>query len=309
MESVLMIAGPTASGKSALAMALAQRTGAHIVSADALQVYQGMDIGTAKPTVQEQQAVPHHMIDVVGPDQPYTVALYREAAMEIIQSLLAKHIPVIVVGGTGLYLRSLRYPMDFGVAGQDEAFREQCRIFTQAHGVVALHQRLAQVDEVAAARLHPNDVKRVVRALEVHHVTGKPFSSFETDYRSQPSPFPITPCALKVDRPVLYQRINRRVEIMMKQGLLAEVSALYKQYPGADTALQALGYKELIAHLKGECTLPQAVDAIQQGTRNFAKRQMTLFLRDPWEWVDVTHGLDSAEQNIYQNWNMHGKPR
>lgn len=309
MGGVLMVAGPTASGKSALALALAKRTGAHIVSADALQVYKGMDIGTAKPTSDEQRAVPHHMIDVVAPDQPYTVALYRRQAMEVIHRLIDQQVPVIVVGGTGLYLRSLRYPMDFGTAGQDEAFREQCKIFVQAHGVQALHQRLAEVDEKAANRLHPNDVKRVIRALEVHHLTGKPFSSFETDYQKQESPFPITSYALQMERPLLYKRIDERVDSMMRRGLLDEVSALHARYPGADTALQALGYKELIAHLQGRCALAQAVENIKQGTRNFAKRQMTLFRRDPWQWVDVTHGWQDVQQNIYQNWIIHGKAR
>lgn len=310
MASVLMLAGPTASGKSTLAMALAQRTGAQIVSADALQVYRGMDIGTAKPTLQQQQTVVHHMIDVASPDQPYTVALYRQQALPIIQSLLEQGIPVIVVGGTGLYLRSLRYPMAFGKSGKDEQYREQCHTFLQAHGVDALHQQLEKIDPPTAQRLHPNDTKRVIRALEVHHLTGKPFSSFQTDYQNQKPPFALKAVALQMERPLLYQRINQRVDDMMQAGLLHEVSDLYQRYPGASTALQALGYKELISYLKAECTLLEAIDAIKQGTRNFAKRQMTLFRRDPWQWIDVSHGWQDALHNIEQSWiNNHGKSR
>lgn len=303
MHSVLIIAGPTACGKSALAMRLAKRMGAHIVSADASQVYQGMEIGTAKPTPEEQREVVHHMIDVVSPDQPYTVALYREAALECIQRLQEQNIPVIVVGGTGLYLRSLLYPMQFTQAGQDEGFRAECSSYLEMHGVQALHDRLAAVDPAAAGKLHPNDVKRVIRALEVHHLTGKPFSSFETDFRAQPPPFPVSCFALNMQRELLYTRINQRVDIMMEQGLLEEVRSLYFRYPGADTALSALGYKELVAYIRGEATLEDAVDAIKRGTRNFAKRQLTLFRGDPcYLWLDVTDGLDGAEATILQQW-------
>lgn len=279
---VIAIVGPTASGKTAAALAVAQRYNGEIVSADSMQIYRGMDIGTAKATPQERALVPHHMLDVAEPDQPYTTAQYAQGAGAAIADILARGKLPILCGGTGLYLEAALYEMEMGVA-PDPAFRQRM----EALGNAQLHDRLVQVDPISAARIHPNDRKRVIRALEIQAQTGRPASTQGQGFRQGRQPrYRFLELALELPREALYERIDRRVDQMLQQGLLDEVRR-FQPYDRSLPALQGIGYKEMLAHLDGRCTLAEAVAAVKQASRRYAKRQLTWFRRDPAvEWTD-----------------------
>lgn len=272
---VCVLVGPTASGKTGASLAVAEALGMEIVSADSMQVYRGMDVGTAKATPEERALVPHHMIDIADPSEAYTAARYRDEGTAAIEGILSRGKVPLVVGGTGLYVSALVDGMNFALArgGGDE--RRELEAYLAEHGREALHGRLALADPVSAKRLHPNDTRRVVRALEVFALTGKPMS--EAAARAE-SPYDLRVAGLRLNREALYARIDERVGRMIEGGLIAEAEALYGA--GAPTASQALGYKELFAHFRGEATLEQAADAIRRETRRYAKRQMTWFRRD-----------------------------
>ncbi|MGI6169639.1 MAG: tRNA (adenosine(37)-N6)-dimethylallyltransferase MiaA [Christensenellales bacterium] len=280
MNPLLVLVGPTAVGKTAAAIELARRLDGEIVTADSVQVYIGMDIGSAKPDIRERAAAKHHMIDLVEPDVPYNVMLYKQAAVTVIDDIHARGKLPILAGGTGLYVNSLVYPMEFNEASYDEDYRESLRRFSDEHGAEALHQRLACVDAEAAASIHPNNQKRVIRALEVHHLTGRPFSSFQTTYREQPPPYDLTMVGLTMPRSLLYERIEQRVEDMMAHNFLDEVATLLSKYPQDCHAFDSLGYRQLIAYMEGDYSLPEAIQQIKRETRRFAKRQFTWFNRD-----------------------------
>ena len=287
--AVYVLCGPTASGKTALSLRFAQAHGCEILCMDSMQIYRGMDIGTAKPTAAEQALVPHHLLDIADPGVPFSVAEWQRQAETCMAQLLRRGVTPLLVGGTGLYLRALLHPMAMGDTAGDEAFRAEMEaIAAREGGREQLHRQLASVDAETAARLHVNDTRRVIRALEVYRLTGVPFSR-----QSQPAqqlPYRWRVVALDVPRGVLYPRIDRRVEQMMEAGLLEEVRGLLRSGVPADSqAMHAIGYRELCAHLAGEMTLPQAVAAIAQNTRHYAKRQFTWFRREPMaQWLDAT---------------------
>ncbi len=281
MDKILCIAGPTASGKTALSIALAQELGAEIVSCDSMQVYRGMDIGTAKPTLAERQGIPHHMLDVCDPRETYSVSRYCAQATPILENLLAQGKPVIVVGGTGLYMDHLMKGTDFAPfpsTGRREALEAQA----DAEGGEAMHKLLASIDPEAAGRISPADRKRVLRALEIYYETGETLT--EHDRRTQAQPPRFSPLWLGLDFPSrgdLYRRVDLRVDAMLQAGLLEEIQSLLAQgIPETATAMQAIGYKEFVDALEGRCTLAEAADRVKQSSRRYAKRQLTWFRRN-----------------------------
>lgn len=284
-KKVIGIVGPTASGKSALSLLVAQRLGGEIICMDSMQIYQGMDIGTAKPTPEERAVVPHHLLDFLSPSQPYSVTRYAEDARPIIEQV---RVPILV-GGTGMYLQALSLPLDYGAVSGDETIRGKYHALAREEGENAVHERLRQVDPLSAARLHPNDLRRVIRALEVFELTGQPFSSQKMP-AAEDAPYDFSLYALNLPRDVLYQRINDRVDQMMAEGLLQEVKRLVDEGVSPEAqSMQGLGYKELIPVLEGSMALPDAVSLLKLRTRHFAKRQLTWFRRDqriqwlPWK--------------------------
>lgn len=290
---LLAIVGPTATGKTEVSLGVAQRLGGEIISADSMLIYRRMDIGTAKPTPSEREMVPHHMIDVVDPDEMYNVALYSQSVKEILQGIRARGNLPMLVGGTGLYVRSVIDGYNFSEAGTDRELRARLMQDCTSHGREALHERLKKIDPRTASRLHVNDVKRVVRALEVYYLTGKTLSD---SAGREENPFNLLMCGLTMDRKELYSRIEKRVDRMMAQGLAGEVKGLLDRgYSPELTSMQGLGYKEIVLYLKGELTLDQAVELLKMNTRRFAKRQLTWFRRDSRiNWIDI--GRTGVEQ-------------
>ncbi len=282
-----VLAGPTASGKTALSIRLAKAHGCEIVCMDSMQIYRGMDIGTAKPTAAEMDGIPHHMLDVADPREPFSVARYQEMAEEAIGAIHSRGHRALLVGGTGLYLRALRHPMAMGMVTGDEGLRHQLEMQAeQTDGRSVLHRRLMEVDPDTAARLHVNDVRRVVRALEVYQLTGIPFSK-QPQTEAEP-PFNYRVASLTMERDKLYQRIEMRVDAMLEGGLADEVRRLLNSGVPADAqAMKAIGYKEIVPYVRGECTLEQAVYELKLGTRHYAKRQLTWMRREENVlWVD-----------------------
>ena len=286
---VLAVVGPTASGKTALAVELAKRLGGEIVSADSMQIYKGMDIASAKPTEAEKQGIPHHMMDFLPPETPYSVAEYVKAARACILEIHKRQKLPILVGGTGLYVDSLLTGTRFIETETDFDLRARLETEFDALGGEKMLEKLAAFDRDTAARLHPNNRKRIIRAFEVYTLTGKTMTEALAASREKPSPF--TPCYIGIayeNREILYDRINRRVDIMLENGLLAEARAFFQGTP--DTAAQAIGYKELKPYLDGVLSLDEAVENLKRATRNYAKRQITWFKRNPqihWIYADT----------------------
>ncbi|MFA5927882.1 MAG: tRNA (adenosine(37)-N6)-dimethylallyltransferase MiaA [Candidatus Margulisiibacteriota bacterium] len=284
----LCIIGPTAAGKTAYALELAEKTGAEIISADSMQVFRHMNIGTAKPSPAELARTRHHLIDILDPDEPYSVFDFAQNVARLITEISARNKRVIIVGGTGLYLNALFSGLSFTSIPPDQEFRQELNAFDAAE----LHERLSKVDEVSARQIHPHNKKRVIRALEVFRQAGKPLSRLATQ-SSQQDQYEII--GLSVERPELYARIDERVDQMFASGLLAEVQGLLDMgYSAGLQAMQALGYKESIAYLTSndpDNTIPtlEALKAlIKQRTRNFAKRQLTWFRRfEQAKWIDT----------------------
>ena len=296
---LVVITGPTALGKTALGVALAQRLGGEVVSADSMQIYRGMDIGTAKPTPEEMQGVPHHMIDIADPTENYSVSRYAEEASACVDDILARAKLPIVVGGTGLYIDSLIAGRTFADGTADTALRQELSERYDEIGGEGLLGELRKVDPERAARLHPADKKRIVRAMEVYILTGKTITQHDTETRAVPPRYDAAKIALDfTDRQDLYDRIDRRVELMVRQGLFDEVRALLAAGVPADcTAMQAIGYKEAVAAVRGEASPQDAVAAIQLASRRYAKRQLTWLRRDQdlfWLRHEKTPDMDRA---------------
>ncbi len=284
MESkrLVVLCGPTATGKTALAVELAKRLGGEIVSADSMQVYRGMDIGTAKPTLEDRQGIPHHMLDMIDPGESYSVQLYQQQARRCIEEITARgHLPILC-GGTGLYINAVVYPLDFTDQPPDPNQRQQWAALAEREGPKALHRLLEARSPALAAEIHPNNVKRVIRALEA-----QPAGAARTVFAREPL-YRLAWLGLRAaNRDGLYARIDQRVDRMMDQGLLDEVRSLAKGTL-SQTAAQAIGYKEILAHLNGTVSLSEAVEEIKRGSRRYAKRQMTWFRREPAiHWMDI----------------------
>ena len=287
-KNMVILTGPTAVGKSALSIALAKSLDTGIISADSMQVYKHMDIGSAKITPEEMQGVPHALIDVYEPDEPFHVVQFQHDAKAAMEHLWVENKLPLIVGGTGFYIQALLYDIDFSKEDADLAFRRSLEELAQTKGAQALHDRLAQVDPDAAAQIHANNIKRVIRALEFYEKTGTPISAHNETERAKQSPYGFAYFVLTDRREHLYERIDARVDAMMEQGLLDEVKRLRDMgYTRDLVSMQGLGYKELLAYLDGECSLDEAVYIIKRDTRHFAKRQLTWFRRErDVIWVD-----------------------
>lgn len=303
--SVLAVVGPTASGKTALSVELAKRTDGEIVSADSMQIYKGMDIASAKPTKEEMCGIPHHMMDFLSSETPYSVAQYTETAGVCIREIAARGKLPILVGGTGLYIDSLLSHTQFIEAPTDMTLRTALDAQYEAVGGEEMLKRLAEFDPESAARLHPNNKKRILRAFEIYRLTGQTLSEALAQSHAVPSPFaPVYIGIAFRERAVLYDRINRRVDSMLERGLLEEARAFYKGSP--ETAAQAIGYKELKPFLDGDLPFADAVENLKRATRNYAKRQITWFKRNGrihWLYADectpeqlLTQALEIANE-------------
>ncbi len=290
LQDRIALVGPTASGKTAVGILLAAHLGAEIVSADSMQVYRRMDIGTAKPTAQEQRQAVFHAVNVADPNQDWTLADFQRLGDAVCRDMAGRGRVPLVVGGTGLYVRALTTHLDIPAAPPDEALRQRWREFAEAHGNAALLSEVARIDPNTAARLHVNDVGRQIRALEVHAATGRTLTELHAENRA--SQTPKSPCLFGLrfaDREQLYRRINDRVEAMLEAGLREEVQSLLDAgYAANLKPMQSLGYRHMAAFLHGDCGWDEAVETLKQDTRRFAKRQMIWFRSDPRvHWLDA----------------------
>ena len=278
---LIILTGPTAVGKTALSIQLAKAIGGEIISADSMQVYQYMDIGSAKIRRDEMDGVPHYLVDVLKPEEEFHVVRFQEMAKEAMEKIYANnHIPV-VVGGTGFYIQALLYDIDFTESDSDASYRSELECYANEHGVNALHEKLRAIDPESADSIHANNVKRVIRALEYYHLTGEKISVHNAREREKESPYDYRYFVLNDKRDHLYGRIDLRVDQMMEEGLLQEVKRLKEMgYHRGMVSMQGLGYKEILSYLDGEISLDEAVYKIKRDTRHFAKRQITWFKRE-----------------------------
>lgn len=292
---LIILTGPTAVGKTDLSIQLAKAIDAEIVSADSMQIYKYMDIGSAKVTEEEMQGVKHYLVDEIEPDMPFSVSEYKRMAEEYIDEISSRGKNVIVTGGTGLYLNSLIYDMDFGKSDANQELREELNKELEENGPAYMYEKLVSLDKEAAERIHPNNTKRVIRAIEVA-MSGEKMNDFSKDLRYNKKYRPII-IVLNRDRQALYDRINLRVDIMLKNGLIEEVKGLLeKGYTKDMISMQGIGYKEIIKYFDGEYTLDEAIEIIKRDSRRYAKRQLTWFRRyEDAKWFEIDK-FDSAEE-------------
>lgn len=280
-KPLIVLTGPTAVGKTELSIELAKKVNGSIISADSMQVYRHMDIGSAKICPEEMQGIPHYLIDTFEPEEEFHVVKFQEYAKKYMEEIYAQGRIPIIAGGTGFYIQALLYDIDFTKEEEDTHYRRKLEQFAKEHGAHALHEKLKEVDEKSANEIHENNVKRVIRALEFHHLSGKKISEHNEKERQKESPYSFAYFVLNDERDRLYRRINQRVDIMMEQGLVDEVQKLRSMgYHKKMVSMQGLGYKEILEYLEGECTLEEAVYRIKRDTRHFAKRQLTWFRRE-----------------------------
>lgn len=298
MKPLVILAGPTAVGKTDLSIQLAKRIGGAIISADSMQVYKYMDIGSAKVMPEEMEGVKHYLIDELDPSDEFNIVRFQQMAKEALNEIYANGQIPIVAGGTGFYIQALLYDIDFTHQDSDEAFRKKMADFAAEHGTETLHEKLKEIDPVSYETIHANNTKRVIRALEYYHLTGQPISAHNEQEHKKESPYNFAYFVLTDDRAHLYERIDRRVDLMMKKGLVDEVKRLYNMgYHKDMVSMQGLGYKELLSYLDGECTLDEAVYIIKRETRHFAKRQFTWFRRErDVIWLDKAANKYNDEQ-------------
>lgn len=293
---VIVICGPTASGKTGLSVKLAQKMDGEIVSCDSMQIYKDMTIGTAKVTQEEMQGIPHHLIDFVSPDERYSVAEFQKDAEKAIREIIQRGKTPIVVGGTGLYVDTLVYHIQYPEIETDLEYRQELEELIQEQGLETVYQKAKEIDPQAAEKISSNDKKRIMRILEIYHQTGKTKTQLEIESRKEEPPYEYLVYAIGMDREKLYDRINQRVDIMLEQGLIEEVQALLKKYQQFPTAMQGLGYKEVASYLLGNITKEEMIEMLKQETRRYAKRQLTWFRKNKdIKWIN---GLEPVEENI-----------
>ena len=293
---VIVICGPTASGKTSLSIEVAKKIDGEIISCDSMQIYKEMNIGTAKPTVEEMQGIPHYMLDFVLPSERYSVADFKEAATDRIEDILKREKVPIIVGGTGLYVDALTKNITYPEIEIDLEYRKQLEELIKENGLESLYEEAKKIDEKAMQTISKNDKKRIMRVLEIYHQTGKTKTQLESESRLTPPPYEYIVFAINMEREKLYERINKRVDIMIDQGLIEEVEALTKKYEEFPTDMQGLGYKEVVSYLKKEITKEEMIEKLKMETRRYAKRQLTWFRKDEnIKWID---GLAPLEQNI-----------
>lgn len=299
-KPLVILTGPTAVGKTALSIMLAKAIGGEIISADSMQVYRYMDIGTAKIKPEETEGVPHHLIDVLNPTEDFNVTAFQTMAKQAINGIYSRGRIPIVAGGTGFYIQSLLYDISFEET-EVTAYREELTAYYEAYGAHALHEELKKVDPISYEEIHENNVKRVIRALEFYHDTGYPISEHNKAQRQKESPYNFEYFVLNDDREALYRRIEERVDTMIEQGLVEEVQRLLAYGCQPDmVSMQGLGYKEIISYLNGERSLEEAVYILKRDTRHFAKRQLTWFRREKEvTWIDRTVFSSEEEMLAY----------
>ena len=306
---LLILTGPTAVGKTTLSIKLAKAVNGEIISADSMQVYRRMDIGTAKIKKEEMCGVPHHLIDICEPTEDYNVVRFATEAKRLIREICERgHIPILV-GGTGFYIQAVLYDIDFTETEEDTTYREELAAFAEKYGAEALHAELAKVDPASAEAIHANNVKRVIRALEFYRQTGGKISEHNEEQRGKESAYKSAYFVLTQDRAVLYDRIEKRIDSMLSEGLLDEVNALLAEGCTHEmVSMQGLGYKEIVPYLNGECTLDEAIYILKRDTRHFAKRQLTWFKREREVlWFDK--GLYESEDAILEAMLAEAKKR
>lgn len=293
---VIVICGPTASGKTALGVELAKRINGEIVSSDSMQIYKDMQIGTAKPTEEEMQGIKHYLIDCVSPDERYSVANYKQDAKKAIEEIIQKNKTPIIVGGTGLYVDSLIYEINYQNIELDEEYRNELeQIASTEEGLSKLFEEANRIDPEAMQKISANDKKRIIRILEIYHATGQNKTEQEKYSRSEPE-YDYKVFALDWPRDILYERINKRVDIMIEQGLIEEVERIRNKYNKFPTAMQGLGYKEVVDYLEGNYTKEEMIEKIKMETRRYAKRQLTWFRKNKETiWLD---GSKNTEENV-----------
>lgn len=293
-EKVIVICGPTASGKTALSIELAKKINGEIISADSMQIYKEMNIGTAKPTKEEMQGIKHYLLDFVSPNERYSVAQYKQDAKKAIKEIISKGKIPIIVGGTGLYIDSLIYEIEYNDIKIDENYRKELEKIIEEQGLEKLYKNAMQIDPIAMEKISVNDKKRIMRVLEIYKATGKTKTEQELESRKKPVEFDYKVFAINWDRETLYQRINKRVDIMIEQGLIDEVKNILEKYDKFPTAMQGLGYKEVVDYINGIYTKEEMIDKIKMETRRYAKRQLTWFRKNKQTiWLDGTNNLQN----------------
>ena len=293
---VLVICGPTASGKTGLSIEIAKRMNGEIISADSMQIYKDMDIGTAKVTKEEMQGIKHYLIDFLSPEKRYSVAQYKEDAENKIEEIVKRGNTPIVVGGTGLYINSLVYNINYNDINIDEKYRQELNNIAKEEGIQRLYNDACRIDPEAMKNISENDQKRIIRVLEIYKQTGKTKTELEIESRRIKPKYDYKIYAINMDREKLYERINKRVDIMIENGLIEEVEKIMKKYSNFPTAMQGLGYKEVVEYLEGNCTKEDMIEKIKMESRRYAKRQITWFKKiENVQWIN---GLDDIQNNI-----------
>ncbi|HQA60343.1 MAG: tRNA (adenosine(37)-N6)-dimethylallyltransferase MiaA [Tepidanaerobacteraceae bacterium] len=303
-ELLVVIVGPTAVGKTEIAIEVSRKIDAEIISADSMQIYRYMNIGTAKPTLEERKGIIHYMIDIINPDEIFSAADFQARAKDCIENIHRRNKIPLMTGGTGFYINSVCYDYAFSDAQRDDSFRKQLQKQARQYGNQYLYEKLEKLDPVGAKKIHPNNLRRIIRAIEVSIKTGKPFSYYEEETKKQESPYDLLMYGLTRPRKELYQRINQRVVNMINAGFVEEVKRLLKMGYGPElNSMQGLGYRQIIDYLYGKTTLNEAINLISRDTRRYAKRQYTWFLRDRnIVWLDVSkEGKEKIISNIVKD--------
>ena len=301
---VIAICGPTASGKTALSIELAKKINGEIVSCDSMQIYKYMNIGTAKPDTQEMKSIKHYLLDIVEPNERYSVADYKRDAKKAIKEIIEKGKVPIIVGGTGLYLDSLIYEIEYQNIEFDKEYRKKLEKQVEEIGLETLYEEAKKIDPEAIEKISSNDKKRILRILEIYHATGKNKTEQEKESRKKEVEYDYRVFAINWDREILYDRINKRVDIMIEQGLIEEVKEILKKYDEFPTAMQGLGYKEVVQYLKGEYTKEEMIEKLKMETRRYAKRQLTWFRKNKQTiWLDGENGIQNNMKIILEGIN------
>ena len=301
-QKVIVIGGPTASGKTALSIELAKKINGEIVSADSMQIYKEMNIGTAKPDVEERQNIKHYMLDIINPNERYSVADYKRDAKNSIREIIKKGKTPIVIGGTGLYIDSLIYEIEYPEIEIDLNYRKELEELAEKEGLLSLYQKAKKIDQKAMQKISQNDKKRILRVLEIYYQTGKTKTELDEESRKEPE-FDYKMFVINMDRELLYDRINRRVDMMIENGLIEEVKTIYNKYKEFPTAMQALGYKEVVEYLEGQVTKEEMIEKIKMESRRYAKRQLTWFRKNKeTKWINgednISHNIDIILEEI-----------
>lgn len=303
--TVIVICGPTASGKTALSIELAKRINGEIVSADSMQIYKDMNIGSAKVTAEEMQGIKHYLVDCISPDERYSVANYKVDSKKAIEEIINKGKTPIVVGGTGLYIDSLIYEIEYNDIKINEEYRKELEKIKETEGLGVLYEKAVQIDPEAMKKISSDDSKRIMRVLEIYEATGKTKTQQEAESRTKEIPYNYKVFALTMEREILYERINKRVDIMIKKGLIEEVENLLNKYKEFPTSMQALGYKEVKEYFDGILNKEEMIDKIKQESRRYAKRQLTWFRKNKQTiWLDALEGTEKNTNIILEDINL-----